>query len=280
MTREVHKESAMDTLGDAKASALRKYADFFVGRPGLAPLLFFEVATVLGSVTPGAAGYLVRKTLYRRLLGRCGGGVQWGRNITLRHPFKMHIGDGTAIDDDCLLDARGAVPGTGGFTLGAGVLIARACLIQSKTDAGYVHIGDGCSIGGQTTLSSAGGIRLGRKVLIAGQAYIGGARYHLDRLDLHPIDAGTYSKGPVTIGDGAWLGAGVRVIDGVTIGEGAVVGAGAVVTKDVEPYAIVAGVPAKPIGLRRGKNADGDTNAVSPAEPAPEPPSLQNRTTA
>ena len=254
MTREVHKESAMETLGDAKASALRKYADFFVGDPGLPALARYELFTGLGCVTPGAAGYLVRKLLYPRLLGRCGRGVQWGRNITLRHPFKMHVGDGTAIDDDCLLDARGTTPGQ--FTLGAGTLIARACLVQSKTDAGFVHIGDGCSIGGQTTITSAGGIRIGHKVLIAGQAYLGGARYHLDRLDAHPIDAGTYSKGPVTIGDGAWLGAGVRIIDGVTVGMGAVVGAGAVVTKDVEPYAIVAGVPAKVIGSRRDGGAD------------------------
>lgn len=249
MTREVHKESAMETLGDAKASALRKYADFFVGEPGLVALLRYELITGVGCMTPGAAGYVLRKLLYPRLLGRCGKGVQFGRNVTLRHPSKMEVGHGTAVDDDCLLDARGA--SQGGFTIGAGVLVARACLIQSKTDAGFVHIGDGCSIGGQTTITSAGGIRIGAKVLIAGQAYVGGARYHLDRLDVHPMDAGTYSEGPVVIGDGAWLGAGVRVIDGVTIGEGAVVGAGAVVTKSVEPYAIVAGVPAKPIGSRR-----------------------------
>lgn len=254
-TRDVHKQSAMETLGDPTASPLQKYAGFFVGRPGLMPLLTYELITAAGCMTPGAAGYLLRKLLYPRLIGRCGRGVQWGRNITLRHPFKMRLGDGVAIDDDCLLDARGAPaagPGSeSGFTLGEGVLIARACLIQSKTDAGFIHIGDGCSIGGQTTLTSAGGIRIGRKVLIAGQAYVGGARYHLDRPDLHPIDAGAYSKGPVVIGDGCWLGAGVRVIDGVTIGEGAVVGAGAVVTKDVDPHAIVAGVPAKPIGTRR-----------------------------
>jgi len=54
----------------------------------------------------------------------------------------------------------------------------------------------------------------------------------------------------VTIGDRAWLGSNTIVLPGVTIGEGAVVCAGAVVTKDVEPYAVVAGIPARKVGER------------------------------
>lgn len=56
--------------------------------------------------------------------------------------------------------------------------------------------------------------------------------------------------GPVTIGSYAWIGFGVIILPGVTIGEGAVVGAGSVVTKDVEPYTIVAGNPATQRGTR------------------------------
>ncbi|PKO22483.1 MAG: transferase [Chloroflexi bacterium HGW-Chloroflexi-1] len=59
-----------------------------------------------------------------------------------------------------------------------------------------------------------------------------------------------HSRGDIVIEADAWLGYGVIVLDGVTIGKGAIVGAGAVVTRDVPPGAIVAGVPARQIGRR------------------------------
>jgi len=54
-------------------------------------------------------------------------------------------------------------------------------------------------------------------------------------------------KGKITIGNDAWLGTGAVILPDVTIGEGAVVGANSVVTRDVPPYTIVAGIPAKKI---------------------------------
>jgi chloramphenicol O-acetyltransferase type B len=55
---------------------------------------------------------------------------------------------------------------------------------------------------------------------------------------------------PVTIGNDVWIGARAIILDGVTIGDGAAIGAGAVVVRDVEPYSIVGGVPARPIRKR------------------------------
>jgi acetyltransferase-like isoleucine patch superfamily enzyme len=249
--KAIRKTSVMDGLGGQGTSALDKYADFFVGRRGLGAFLRYELYTVIGSSCPGALGYLARRILYRRLLGSCGAGVQFGRNLALRHPGKMRIGSGTAVDDDCLLDARGTTDG--GFVIGERVLIARACLIQSKYDAGTIEIGDECSIGGQSTLSASGGIRLGRYVLVAGQCYIGGGRYEMERLDVPMMKQGMYTRGPVVIGDDVWIGAGARVLDGVTVGEGAVIGAASVVTKDVPAYAIALGAPARVIGRRGGE---------------------------
>ena len=67
----------------------------------------------------------------------------------------------------------------------------------------------------------------------------------------HPIDPHARRLGweygrPITIGDNVWLGAGAIVCPGVTIGNDTVVGAGAVVTRDLEPWTVYTGVPARP----------------------------------
>ena len=60
----------------------------------------------------------------------------------------------------------------------------------------------------------------------------------------------TFCKGPIVIGNDVWVGANATILSGVTIGDGAVVAAGSIVVKDVPPYSIVAGVPAKVIKYR------------------------------
>ena len=74
--------------------------------------------------------------------------------------------------------------------------------------------------------------------MIAGQCYIGGARYYIENQGVPIMDQGTYTTGPVVIHDDVWLGAGVIVQDGVRIGKGCVVGSGAVVTEDLPDYSI------------------------------------------
>lgn len=76
--------------------------------------------------------------------------------------------------------------------------------------------------------------------------------YTLDR------DTDGHSKGDVVIGNDVWIGYGVIILSGVTIGNGAVVAAGSVVTKNVEPYSIVGGVPAKLIRYRFKKKTIAD----------------------
>ena len=69
-------------------------------------------------------------------------------------------------------------------------------------------------------------------------------------LDTADITTAWDNKGDIVIGNDVWIGYEAVILSGVTIGDGAVIGARAVVTKDVPPYTIVGGVPAKPIRMR------------------------------
>lgn len=111
-------------------------------------------------------------------------------------------------------------------------------------------IGDGTWIGQQCFLHSGGGITIGRHVGIGPGVRIVTSAHRLDQLD-KPILQAAIDFAPVAIGDGADIGVGAVLLPGVAIGVGAQVGAGAVVAEDVPDYAVVAGVPARIIRLRK-----------------------------
>lgn len=103
-----------------------------------------------------------------------------------------------------------------------------------------VKIGSFCSIANGVTIIAGG-----RHLLSAKSTYPFNLMFEEDNLPWHEE-----SRGSVVIGNDVWIGQGVTICDGVKIGDGAVIGSMAVVTKDVEPYAIVGGNPAKLIRMR------------------------------
>jgi maltose O-acetyltransferase len=104
-----------------------------------------------------------------------------------------------------------------------------------------IEAGAGVSPG--AILDCRGGLRIGRDAMIGIQAVILTSSHGHDRTDL-PMRLQGMRFAPVDIGCDVWLGARVIVLPGVTVGDGAIVGAGAVVTRDVPPYCVAAGVPA------------------------------------
>jgi len=112
-----------------------------------------------------------------------------------------------------------------------------------------ISIGHNSHITNKVILDGRGGIAIGNDVLVGYESIIITLTHnHQDKDTLIRLQ-GAYCK-PVLIGNDVWLGARVIILPGVRIGDGVVVGSGSVVSKDVQPFIIVAGSPAKKIGYR------------------------------
>ena len=90
-------------------------------------------------------------------------------------------------------------------------------------------------------------VEIGENVLIAGRVYISDHNHEFRSIDKPILEQGIELGGKVVIEDNAWLGEGCVVLPGVTIGKGAVIGSNAVVTKNVPPFSVAVGIPARVI---------------------------------
>ncbi len=102
------------------------------------------------------------------------------------------------------------------------------------------HIGEYCHITSISNITIGNNVLMGRFVLITDHGH--GNR---ENMYLPPKERPLYSKGDVYIGNNVWIGDKVTILPGVNIGDGAIIGANAVVTKDIEPMAVVGGNPAE-----------------------------------
>lgn len=175
----------------------------------------------------GPIDSLMRRAIWKAGARECGPGLQVGSHAGFKHIETMVIG--------------------------AGVFIGAQAYIQGRFD-GTCVIGSHTWIGPQAYFD-ARDLILGDQVGWGPGARVLGSEHTGQPADV-PIIMTDLEIRPVRIGSWADIGAGATILPGVTVGEGAIVGAGAVVTHDVEPFAIVAGAPARFLRWR----ADADTH--------------------
>jgi acetyltransferase-like isoleucine patch superfamily enzyme len=126
-----------------------------------------------------------------------------------------------------------------------------------------VKVGEGFSVNVGAQIDGRGGITIGDNVLVGPLAVLNSSNHAHDQLKI-PMASIDHTMSPVVIGNDVWIGAHAVINGGVRIGDGVVIAAGAVVTRDVEPYKIVGGVPAAVIGDRREiARAKGEPEIVS-----------------
>ncbi len=234
-----------DQLSQPGMTPREKYSALIVGEPGWAALISYEIVVLMSQSVPGALGLALRKALYPFLLGSCGRNVVFGQNVVLRHPHKIRIGDNVVVDDNCLIDAKGTT--NDGIRIGNGVFIGRNTILSCKN--GDIELAEGANIGFNCEIFSASQVRIGARALIAAYCYLIGGDHDFSD-PLRPVLEQPRRSAGITVGEGAWLGAGAKILDGVEIGSHAIVGAGAVVRESVPPQATAVGVPARIVGRR------------------------------
>lgn len=231
-------------LKDRATSDVKKYMWLTSGDVSFIRFLYFELLTFFVSGMRGALGIYLRQKLYPRLLKECGRGVVFGRNVTLRHPHRISLGDNVVIDDNVVLDAKGEHGVT--IAIGDHSIIGRNSALVCK--GGTIEIDPSVNISVNCTVISESQIFIGEKTLIGGHCYmIAGGNHGIEFNGVPFVDQSRIQKGGVSILENCWLGAQSTVLDGTKIGPNAVVGAAALVNRDVDENMIVAGVPAEPI---------------------------------
>ena len=149
--------------------------------------------------------------------------VRWpvhGNVLEALREGRLEIGPGALLEPGVWITA----PGSARVRIGAGTFLNLGVMVAAEQ---LVEIGDHC--------------------MLANGCFVTDSSHRYDDPERPITWQGFESKGPTRIGENCWLGANVVVTSGVTIGERCVIGANSVVTRDLEPFAVAAGLPARVI---------------------------------
>ncbi len=218
-----------------------------VAHPGILSRFKEQLITYLIGNVRGPLGNLSRRYIYRFIFKDFGANACIQAGSEFRGAHSIVIGNHVVVNRDVRLNAdfpNCSIILRDHVTLDRGVDI----WVSDQGEC-TIEIGDSVYIGRYVCMTGPGPISVGRNCMIASHSSLYSNQHIFDDPTQPIATQGVTQKG-IVIEDDCWLGTGVRVLDGVTIGKGSVIGAGAVVTKDIPPYSVSVGVPAKVISKR------------------------------
>jgi acetyltransferase-like isoleucine patch superfamily enzyme len=249
----------MDPAGNSRQVATRSGLRLYLSRQAssLGRYVWEQLILTLFGWVPTVVGVGLRAVAYR-LIMRLDGLVAIERGVRIRFADQVRLGRGVYLDEGVYLHACPS-----GIEIGENTLVMHHAELHVYNFRNLPHagirIGRDSLIGEFNVLRGRGGIVIGDRVYTSPLVQLA-AVDHVFADPARPfVEQGITAQG-ITVEDDVWIGAGAIITDGVRIAQGAVVAAGAVVTRDVPPHTVVAGVPARVV-----KTITGD-------EPPPEPP--------
>jgi len=193
---------------------------------------------------PTVLGIGIRSVAYRLVL-RMHGAAAIEKGVRIRFAGNVTLERGVYLDQGVYLHAC-----PNGIHIGRNTLVMHGSVLHVYNFRDIPHsgiwIGEDSLIGEYNVIRGQGGVRIGSRVFTSPMVQFLAVDHLFDDRTRPFVEQGITARG-ITVQDDVWIGSGAVVTDGVTIGRGAVVAAGAVVTRDVPPYTVVAGTPARPV---------------------------------
>lgn len=204
---------------------------------------------------------LLRGLLVRPRIRHAKGLFLVGRGVRLTGARQLTLGRGVKIEELAEIQCRS----DRGVVFGDGVTIGRAVSIRPSSYYGHARgeglvVGAGSAIGAHSWIGASGHVAIGTDVLLGPRVTILPENHVFQSTD-HTIKSQGVARNRIIIEDDCWIGAASTILAGVRIGRGSIVAAGAVVARDVPPYSIVGGVPARVI---KSRLACGASEGVTP----------------
>ena len=195
--------------------------------------------------------FFIRGLFVRLRIKSAKGLLLVGKKVRIFYPNNLQVGYNTIIEDGAEINCLSLQ----GIKLGNRVTIGKYAIIRPSNIYGGpigegLTMGDNSNIGPYNYIGCSGKITIGNNVMLAPRVSIYAENHVFDHPEILIRDQGVEKK-EVIIEDDCWIAANSILLAGVTIGRGSVVAAGSVVTENVPPYSVVAGVPAKWIKSRK-----------------------------
>lgn len=192
-----------------------------------------------------------RGVLRRAFFKKSHGIVLIGKGVTIRHSRHLSVGKNFVAESGCEISCLSS----GGMVFGDNVTVGSFAIIRPTNNYGGpvgegLKVGDNSNIGPFSYIGCSGLIEIGNNVMISPRVSIYAENHNFGDTGV-PMKSQGVSRHRVKIEDDCWIASNSVILAGVTVGTGSVIAAGSVVTKDVAPFSVVAGNPARVIRARK-----------------------------